>query len=962
MFQSNSRSTLEGIKMKKVLIGLVVGLLASAVFADVKPVNLMCEYLTNPEGIDMPDPRLFWQVSSEENGELQTGYQLLVSTDEKLLAQNKGDAFDSGKVESSDSIQIVYKGQPLQSSTDYFWKVRIWGKEGQTSEWSKPATFATGLLKGKDWGAAQWIAWRDHAEWESAWWKRKDVELKCQEWYLPTYFGARMNMFERMYFHGENRYDPAPLIRKEVQVEKEVASAKAFICGLGYYELFINGKRVSDHVLDPGWTQYNRTVLYVAHDVTDYLQSGENAIGVMLGRGNYGSLAVDHWGFYKKGGYIGQPKLKCLVKIKYTDGSSEDVVSDLSWKVTGGPIQYDDPRMGEVYDATKEIVGWDTPGFDDSTWDEVNPAPPPEGDLKSQLCQPIRVVKVSKPAVVKPAGRGKILVDAGTNMAGWIRVKVNAPKGTPITIYYGEDADPLKHGQPGGYQQMGYVVKGVPGEVAECHFSYHGFRYAMIKGHAEELTADDVEICQVNSDVPDVSTFNTSDKMLNRLHTICRKSMESNLHSIPTDCPHREKNGWMGDATTGMEYGMANYDLAALMTKYVGDMLDTQDKEGRMAAITPCNTNARKPGRSPLWASACVHVSWYMYNSYGDTRIFEHNWDKMKLFTQGVWKHNGLKGKPGIFRDGYGDWCSPHKRGGEINEGGEVYSTMNFFLVLKRMAYMADVLGKEADAKAFNEQAEEVRNAIYTYCFDEEETAFTGIQPTDYRQGPNALALYYRIAKPEHEKVVLERLLENIASDREMHVYGGIFTAQAAWELMPQTGNMELAYDVLKTDTYPGYGFMLKNRATTVWEHWVDGASHIHHFLGFIDNLLTRHVAGIRNDLSVPGYKNIIFEPKFIDAFDHAEYAYDSIHGPASIHWKRGADAEVAITVTIPANCTADFVVTAGTVDQLMVDGQFKVLTPYKIFDLGQSTVIQDKESVRLPSGTYTLELNRVDG
>jgi len=656
--------------MKTLFVGLA--LLSTAVSAAVESVNLTCEYLTNPQGIDMPDPRFFWQVESDENGEAQMAYQLLVATSEELLAQDKGDAFDSGKVASSDSIQIVYEGKPLESSTDYFWKVRVWGKDGKTWKWSAPATFGTGLMNKADWGKAQWIAWRDHQEWDTAWWKRKEIELKCQEWYLPTYFGARMNVFERLYFHGENRYDPSPLLRKEVQVEKKVASAKAFISGLGYDELFINGKRVSDHVLDPGWTQYNQTVLYVAHDVTDYFQQGENAIGVMLGRGNYGSLAIDHWGFYKKGGYIGQPKLKCLVKIKYTDGSEKDVVSDLTWNVTGGPIRYDDPRMGEVYDATKEIPGWNTADFNDAAWDNVNPAPAPEGELKSQLCQPIRVVHVTKPKKVGPGGRGKFLVDTGTNMAGWIRVKVNAPKGMPITIYYGEESDPLKHGQPGGYQQNGYVAKGEPGEVMECHFSYHGFRYAMIKGHTNALTVDDVEVCQVNTDVPNAATFNTSDKMLNRLHTICRRSMESNLHSLPTDCPHREKNGWMGDATTGMEYGMANYDLAA------------------------------------------------------------------------------------------------------------------------------------------------------------------------------------------------------------------------------------------------------------------------------------------------PGYKNIIFEPKFVDAVDHAEYAYDSIHGPDSIHWKKTEGNRYAVDVTIPANCTGDFVVTAGSVDHVKVNGESQRLKDYQAFDLGKTTIIQNKQAIQLASGTYAVTLERL--
>ncbi|WP_085980034.1 family 78 glycoside hydrolase catalytic domain [Rhodopirellula sallentina] len=927
----------------------------SRVCTEIKATALKCEYLTDPRGIDIPDPRFFWQVKSDQDDAVQSAYQLIVATSEALIAENNGDVFDSGKVVSDRSIQIAYEGKPLSSATDYYWKVRIWGRDDQPSAWSGTARFATGLLNDGDWKNSQWIAWKDHDAWQNAWWKRKEVELKCQEFYLPSYFGARMNMFERMYFHGENRYDPAPLLRKTFATKKPIASAKVFICGLGYHELFLNGSRVSDHVLDPGWTQYNRTALYVAHDVTDFVRDGENAIGVMLGRGNYGMLALDHWGFYKKGGYIGQPKLKCLIKIDYEDGTTQNVVSDLSWKVTGGPIQYDCPHMGEVYDATKEIPGWNTPEFDDAGWDSVHSAPAPEGELKSQLCEPIRVVKTFRPVSVKPGGRGSFLVDAGTNLAGWLRVKIDAPAGTPITIYYGEDSDPLTHGQPGGYQQNAYVAKGEPGEVAECHFSYKGFRYALIKGHDKSLTADDVEVCQVNSDVTDVSTFQTSDAMINQLHMICRRSLTSNLHSIPTDCPHREKNGWMGDATTGMEYGMANYDLAALMTKFVGDMLDTQDDEGRMAAIAPCNSNARKRGRSPLWSAACVHVSWYMYQTYGDTRIFERDWDRLSLFTEGVWKHNGVPGQRGIFKDGYGDWTSPHGNKGE--EGVEVYSTMNFFLVLQRMAHMAKILGKAEDAIKFNSQAEEVRQALYTHCFDAEQTIFTGTKPSGYRQGPNAMALYCRIAKPEHCDAVLKRLIQDIKVDRDLHVYGGIFTGQAAWEVMPQSGHAELAHDVLSTDTFPGYGKMLANDATTVWEHWTGGGSRIHHFLGYVDNYLTRYVAGIRCDLTKPGFKNILFEPQFINQVDDAEYHFDSIHGPTSIRWQRTGDDKYAIELIIPANCTGEFVVAAESVKSIMLNGDAHDLDGYQLHPLNRTAVVQKKQSLRLPSGNHQILL-----
>ncbi len=883
----------------------VVGLFLSAlsVNAQIIPVNLKCEYLKNPEGIDMPDPRFFWQLTSLEQGQSQMGYRIIVASSIKNIEKNVGDMFDSKKKNASINIQVVYQGKSLQPATDYFWKVMVWDKNKNPSAWSEIAHFTTGLFSEKDWHGAQWIGWKPQQQWEEAWWKRKEIELQCTELTLPAYFGARMNMWERYNFNPSNPYDPSPLYRKEFKISRQIKSVKVYISGLGYNELFINGKRIGDHVLDPGWTNYKKTILYTTYDVTNNFREGENAIGVMLGRGNYGMLAIDHWGFYKKGGYIGQPKLICRFKITYADGSEDNIVSDLSWKVTGGPIIYDGPHMGEIYDATKEVKGWNDVGINDSSWDNVQPAPSPGGALKAQLIQPIRVVKTWKPLKVEERGWVQ-WADAGTQMAGWIRLKVNAPKGTKIDIYYGENENPQDYGQAGGYQQMAYIAKGEKNEIAECHFSYKGFRYVNIVGHPGTLTKDDIEICQVNSDIDQAGSFSSSDTTLNAIHRICMQSVISNLYSIPTDCPHREKNGWMGDAVTGMEYAMANYDLGALLTKYTRDIFDTQDSVGRMSVIAPDNNYAT--GLSPLWSSAAIHIPWYMYNYYGDTRLFEIYWGKMKLFTQSVWKYNGVEGKPGIFTDVLADWSSPH--GNISEEGPEVYTTMNFFLVLKRMSYMANVLGKKGDAIAFQQQAAIVKEAIYKYCFDKSKAFFGGIKSSGYRQGPNAMALEYGIANAADRKQVMNNLITDIEINRDNHFYGGIFTGLALWKLMPENNESELAYKVAVNDTYPGYGFMLKKGATAVWEHWTNSDSHIHYFMGFVDNFLTRQVAGIAVNKDKPGFAEILFTPTFISELDHAEASYQSIQGYTSIEWKRPNAKEIAVKIEVPCNATGKLI------------------------------------------------------
>lgn len=845
---------------------------------------------------------------------------------------------------SAQNTHLAYNGKPLESATEYFWKVMVWDNAGKQSAWSETANFTTGLFTKEDWKGASWIAWKPQEEWKNAWWKRKEVELQNTEFYLPAYFGTRMSMWERHAFNQENPYDPAPLYRKELKITKKIKSAKVFISGLGYYELFINGSRIGDHVLDPGWTNYKKTVLYSTFDVTKDFRVGENAIGVMLGRGNYGQLAIDHWGFYKQDGYIGQPKLLCRFAITYTDGSEEDIVSDLSWKVTGGPIVYDGPHMGELYDATKEIEGWNKPGLNDKLWDNVQPAPSPGGVLKAQLCEPIRIVKEFHPIAIKQAEYDAQIIDVGTNMAGWIKLKVNAPKGTRIGFYYGENEDPRAYGQPGGYQQMAYIAKGEKGEIAECHFSYKGFRYVGIVGHPSKLTIDDIVVCQVNSDVEKVGNFTSSDTTLNMLHEICAKAMISNLHSIPTDCPHREKNGWLGDAVTGMEYGMANYNLAALMTKFTHDIFDTQDSLGRIALIAPDNNYGK--GLSPLWASAGIHVPWYMYNYYGDTRLFETYWDKMKLFTQSVWKFNGVENKHGIFKDVLADWSSP--LGNNAEEGAEVYTTMNFYLVLKRMATIASILGKETEVIEYGRQAEVVRDALYQYCFDSEKMIFVGLHPSEYRQGPNVLALQNEIVKLEHKEEIVNSLIKDITENRENHFYGGIFTGHALWEYLPRNHQQELCYKVAINPTYPGYGYMIQNGATTLWEEWADRSSHIHHFLGFVDNFLIRHVAGLDAASSKPGFSEVVFAPKFIEELNHAKAGYESIQGFTAIEWIRQDDKSILVNLTVPCNTTG----------KLMLPGNYMAMdskgTKLKIEKAGASSYVP------LSSGKQVIKLSKV--
>ncbi len=899
-----------------------------SLLAQLDAVNLKCEYLEDPMGIDMRDPRFYWQLSCEEDGQEQKAYRLIVASSEQLLAESKGDMFDSGKKRSRQNTHVVYAGKPLVAATPYYWKVMVWDKNGKESAWSKSATFTSGLFSKADWKGAEWISWRPQNEWEKEWRRKKEVEKECFEWALPSYFGARMNLWERYNFFDDKKYDPSPLYRKEFDALKKVQRATAFISGIGYYELFVNGERIGDQVLDPGRTNYKKTILYATYDITRQMETGKNAVGVVLGRGFYSQLAYDHWGFYREDGYVGQPKLICRIKLAYSDGSSEDVVTDLSWKVTGGPVVYNGPHMGEIYDATKEIEGWAETGLDDTDWDRVQPSPSPGGELKAQLCQPIRKVKSYKPAEVVMQGgwRNGIWVDAGTQLAGWLRIRLSDAKpGDKILVYFGEHKNPVDIYQPGGLQQIAYVAKGEPGEEVICKFTYKGFRYATIFGYGGKLTKDNIDVIEVHTDVPTVGSFECSDEVINSVHDICVKSLRFNLHSIPTDCPHREKNGWMGDAVTGMEFGMANYDLAALMTKFTRDMFDTQNPDGGLSIIAPDNHYMR--GSSTLWSSAAVHVPWYMYTYYGDTRLFELYWDKMMLWVDFSWKNNNMEDMDGIFSEVLGDWVTPlPDKDGQKPGGNGAHAAMNFYLVLNRLETMADLLGYKQDQVRLEEQAIRVKTGINKWIYDRENTEYAGNVPYDeYVPVLNLAALEYGIVPEEDQQHVEERLIRNIVEEKDNHLYGGVFAVHSAYEYLPQNGYADLAYQMIVEPSWPSFGWMVGEGATTLWEGFNREGSHIHHFMGAVDNYFYRHLAGINFDVEEPGFRNIIFRPNFIADLDHVEASYQSIQGEIKASWTQTFPGVFEYTVSVPANCKGEVILPGGKQNLTPGEYNFKI-------------------------------------
>ncbi|MDP4292536.1 MAG: family 78 glycoside hydrolase catalytic domain, partial [Bacteroidota bacterium] len=564
----------------------VIFLLLGCNFLDAAEVyNLRCEYLVNPLGVDVANPRLSWMISSQKRGEVQTAYEILVASSSELLAPGKADVWKSGKITSDQSIQLEYQGASLHSNTKYYWKVRVWDKDGQVGAWSAPAFWSMGLLTANDWGAARWIAFKDGEQWKKEWKQHKDTELSHREDTWPLQTGQDHKIWES-YEEAKPHYDPSPLFRKTFSVSKQVKSAYLYICGLGYYEAFLNGERIGNHVLDPAWTNFDKRSFYVVYNVTSQLHSGKNAMGVMLGRGQYNPLSNDIWGL-SVSSWVDQPKVMAVIKVKYTDGSTQDIVTDQTWKTTGGPIVFDDTRKGEMYDARREQKGWTLSSFNDNHWQSValvNWNAP----LQSQMIPPIRCFASIAPKKVYPKGEGRTVYDIGKNIAGWARVKVSGPAGAKVLVEYSEmpsdrelvpnvrnnrmkvkveNKDYNSFYDPGVdiRQQNGYILKGEGVETFECHYSYKGFQFIRITAD-KGVKVVQVEGVPVHTDVESTGSFTCSNSVVNRIQENSRISLLNNFHSIATDCPHREKQGWTADNYISCEAAMYNFNMASFYT------------------------------------------------------------------------------------------------------------------------------------------------------------------------------------------------------------------------------------------------------------------------------------------------------------------------------------------------------------------------------------------------------------
>ncbi|MDR1524491.1 MAG: family 78 glycoside hydrolase catalytic domain, partial [Tannerella sp.] len=736
------------MKTLYVHIGTLACMLACTVAYAAESYGLTCEYLTNPLGIDIAQPVLGWKLASGERNQYQTAYELIVALSEKELEQGKNLVWKSGKVVSGQSFNIPYGGKRLRSFTRYYWKVKVYDRDGKASGWSPAAYWETAMLSPSDW-KAQWI---------------DDGSVAPQ--------------------HETDFYkdSPAPVFRKTFQINKPVKQARLYITGLGYYEASLNGQAVGNSCLDPGWTNYGKTILYSVFDVTSLVQSGDNAMGVMLGNAFYNPLPMKVCGVNLRDYlYIGRPCFIAQVRVTYSDNTVETIMTDESWKTAAGPILRNNVYLGEQYDARKELNGWDNAGFDDSSWRSSVKAAPPSGALTAQIQPPIRITKVLKPVRMTETRPGEFVFDMGQNMAGVVRLRVQGAKGTHIKIRYGEDvysdgslnvmtsvagqqkkvwnADWSAPGQPPvAWQEDSYTLKGEGEEIWSPRFAFHGFRYVEVTGWPGRPDLNSVEALRMNADLPRAGSFECSNPLLNKLDAVLDNTFLSNVFSVQSDCPAREKFGYGGDIVATARTFCWFYDMTNFYGKVLRDFANDQRPNGGFTETAPYNgiadeglgegsipsSNRIAPKYYPStdstgpvgWQLAFAYLQKQIYECYGDMRPVQHYYPALRKQVEFL----RTKTKDHIYPRCLNDHESLEERLSPL------FATAHYYHHVALLVEFAQLLDIKEDVKKYTQLAGAIKQSFIQHF-----VASGNGEVGNHTQAAQAFALFYDLL-PDNER------------------------------------------------------------------------------------------------------------------------------------------------------------------------------------------------------------------
>jgi alpha-L-rhamnosidase len=939
MKAKNTRFIGSQILLAMAALSLAVRPCAAAVAVN----DLRCEYFTNPLGIDTAAPRLSWQLQSGERGQKQTAYRVLVASSAESLTNGVGDLWDSGRVASEQSSQVRYAGKPLATRQTVFWKVQAWDKDGQAGAWSPVARWELGLPEANDWSDAKWIRLaKDN--------RTSPLRLRKHEREKGSGGPKDVTSF------------PSPLLRREFEVKANVLRARAYVSGLGYNVVYVNGERCGDAVLDPGQTGYDVYANYVTHDITKLLRSGRNAIGVMLGNGFYGqNLALGGSSLN-----YGAPGMIAKFVIDYADGTQQVIVTDGKWRATTGPVIFDNVYAGESYDARLEQKNWNVPGFDDSQWPPVTVETEPLAPkLQAQMIPPIREVETLKPIAFWPDTQGRTVYDLGTNIAGWARLTVNEPKGKVIKLRFAEvlmpnqkDIDTASTGGfATGFDQIDeYVCSGAGPEVWQPRFTYHGGRYVEVEG-LRQPKSDNLLGVVVRTDLPRAGSFVCSDEFLNRVYQTSIRTIEGNIHSIPEDCPHREKCAWLGDAHAMGETTIFNFDAAQFFTKFMNDVETTcgpargtyQGKKGRPNMPSNVAVGKRLPQEvRPDWGAALVLVPWYLYVYCGDTQVMAEHYPLMKRFLGYV---NDMATNHIVYQ-GYGDWCPPGTRDDPISNPIEITSTALHYGSLRRAAEIARVLGKADDAKSFDAEADLFR-AAFNQKFLNRQTMLYGSQTA------TAVALRFGLPETADAPKVAAALAKRIQTTDKGHPTTGIHGARPIYTMLDDYGQSDVAMDMMTVNGYPGFSYILDYGFTTWPERYVNfkpgerfpDRSYNHPMQSGFAAWFHESVAGIRPDPAAPGFRHIEMKPQQFRRIEWVKATHEAPTGLIRSEWN-SKDGNFRWQITVPPGSTAMVYVPAASAESVKESGHAAASAPgVKFIRHADGRAIYDLES-----GNYQFE------
>ncbi|TDD18275.1 hydrolase [Kribbella turkmenica] len=815
--------------------------------------TLRTEYAERPLGTDVRRPRFGWVATAPGYGATQTAYQILIASAPELLTPESADVWDSGKVTSSRTVGVEYDGPPLTARTRYHWTVRLWDGQDLVGPWVAPEWFETALLD-EGFAGARWIG------------------------------GAT---------------DGAPLLRRLFAVGGAVKQARLYACGLGYAELRLNGHRVGDAVLDPGFTDYDHTVLYVTHDVTDLLQSGDNVVGAELGRGFFGLTTPNAWRWHQAP-WTAEPRLLARLVIEYDDGRTAEVVSDETWQLTGGPTVSNDLYTGETYDARRALPGWDTAAFDDSVWAAASVVDGPRGSLQAQAHEPIRVVETVEPTEVTRVRPGVWIVDFGRTAAGWTTLTVTADAGTAISLTHGEtvaDGNVVAenvHVEGDRIQRDVYIAAGTGAEEWEPRFSYKGFRYVQVEGTTQR---PHVQLRVAHSDVRNVTRFASTQSSYEQFDRAMRRTILNNLHGIPTDTPFMEKNGWTGDAQVGGPTMLATLDLARFFTKWLGDIRDSQAESGQLPVIVP-SSGWGFTDLSPAteWPTVYPFLLREMHRAYDDERLLHEHWESLTRYL--TWELDRVE--EGLSVSVLGDWLPPGYGSGPAPEDRRLTGTAYLYRALIAAAEIGDLIGKPHD---YRKAAADLSDGLNRAFLDRESGVYRSGDDPDYRQTSNAVPLAFGMV-PEG---LVPRVAANLAADvraRGFHLNTGCLGVGVLLPVLTAHGYADVATKVALQRSYPSWLYWFGLGADTMWEKWEeDSRSRNHYFQGTVVQWVYENVAGLRN--LDAGWQRILVRPDARDQVSSASIRTDTVRGRVAVTWKR-VSRVLSLDVEVPVGTTAE--------------------------------------------------------